>query len=116
MAMHIDFFELIKLKTDTERLAALNSVHYSDWNTVMLWAEEAADPHARAIFERKAKDLAIRENYFFSTGKSVLIAIAPYVMLLLFLLLLAMIGVFAAVAGLSEMEEMQEIGSVLGSI
>ena len=60
--------------------------------------------------------LAIRENYFFSTGKSVLIAIAPYVMLLLFLLLLAMIGVFAAVAGLSEMEEMQEIGSVLGSI
>ena len=36
--------------------------------------------------------LAIRENYFFSTGKSVLIAIAPYVMLLLFLLLLAMIG------------------------
>lgn len=61
-AMHIDFFELIKLKTDTERLAALNSVHYSDWNTVMLWAEEAADPHARAIFERKAKDLAIREK------------------------------------------------------
>ena len=60
--------------------------------------------------------LAIRENYFFSTGKSVLIAIAPYVMLLLFLLLLAMIGVFAAVAGLSEMEEMQELGSVLGSI
>lgn len=60
--------------------------------------------------------LAIRENYFFSTGKSVLIAIAPYVMILLFLLLLAMIGVFAAVAGLSEMEEMQEIGSVLGSI
>ena len=31
--------------------------------------------------------LAIRENYFFSTGKSVLIAIAPYVMILLFLLL-----------------------------
>ena len=60
--------------------------------------------------------LAIHENYFFSTGKSVLIAIAPYVMLLLFLLLLAMIGVFAAVAGLSEMEEMQELGSVLGSI
>lgn len=62
MAMHIDFFELIKLKTDTERLAALKSVHYSDWNTVMLWAEETADPHARAIFERKAKDLAIREK------------------------------------------------------
>lgn len=62
MAMHIDFFELIKLKTDAERLAALKSVHYSDWNTVMLWAEETADPHARAIFERKAKDLAIREK------------------------------------------------------
>ena len=60
--------------------------------------------------------LAIRENYFFSTGKSVLIAIAPYVMLLLFLLLFAMIVVFAAVAGLSEMEEMQELGSALGSI
>lgn len=60
--------------------------------------------------------LAISENYGFSTGKSVLVALIPLFIILLFFLCLMLLGVAAAIDGLTQMdgagimnEMMQEI-------
>lgn len=60
--------------------------------------------------------LAISENYGFSTGKSVLVALIPVLLIAVFFLCLMILGVAAAIDGISQMdgaglmnEMMQEI-------
>lgn len=61
--MYLNTLELRALQTDKERLAALPSVSCIDWDIVSLWAEQTTDSKIREIFQRKAIDLSIREEY-----------------------------------------------------
>lgn len=56
---------------------------------------------------------AIGENYRFRPGKSFLIALTPYVLLVVFLIALMAIGVAAAVEGIANMQDVQSIESVI---
>lgn len=56
---------------------------------------------------------AIGENYRFRSGKSFLIALTPYVLLVVFFIALMAIGVAAAVEGIANMQDVQSIESVI---
>lgn len=59
---------------------------------------------------------AISENYRFHFGKSVLIALTPYVLAVVFLLALMALGVMAAVEGIANMQDVQTIESVISGM
>lgn len=58
--------------------------------------------------------LAISENYRFEKGKSLAVALFPYLLIVLMLLIFFMIGVMAAVMGISTMgEDLNSLNSIL---
>ncbi len=58
--------------------------------------------------------LAISENYRFEKGKSLAVALSPYLLIVLMLLIFFMIGVMAAVMGISTMgEDLNSLNSIL---
>ncbi|MEE3452472.1 YIP1 family protein [Dialister sp.] len=59
---------------------------------------------------------AISENYNFHKGKAFLIALAPYVLTVIFLILLAALGVASALAGISGIDDLQGIESMIGQM
>lgn len=59
---------------------------------------------------------AISENYRFHFGKSVLIALTPYMLAVVFLLALMALGVMAAVEGIANMQDVQTIESVISGM
>ncbi|MGN0955325.1 YIP1 family protein [Dialister sp.] len=60
--------------------------------------------------------VAIGVNYRFRPGKSFLIALTPYVLVMIFLIALMFIGVAAAVEGIANMQDVQNIESVISQI
>ena len=59
---------------------------------------------------------AISENYRFHFEKSLLIALTPYVLAVVFLIALMALGVMAAVEGIANMQDVQSIESMLGQM
>ena len=60
--------------------------------------------------------IAISENYNFNKEKAFFIALAPYVLTVIFLILLAALGVASAVAGISGIDDLQGIESIIGKM
>ncbi len=60
--------------------------------------------------------LAIRENYGFTTGKSFVINLAPYLLALLMILLSMAVVILLAAAGISALEEAQDLEAVLNAL
>lgn len=60
--------------------------------------------------------VAIGENYRFSTGKSFLLALAPYGMFVLFVLFVSIMMVAAAAIGISSMESLNDVESMLNQL
>lgn len=56
---------------------------------------------------------AIGQNYRFRPGKSFLIALTPYILILIFFIALMALGVAAAVEGIANMQDMQSLESMI---
>lgn len=52
------------LKTDAQRLAALDSIPYMDWVVVSDWEDESTDPTNKKIFHNRAVSLYHEEEYY----------------------------------------------------
>lgn len=59
---------------------------------------------------------AISVNYQFHMGKSVVIALTPYVLAIIFFLALMAVGIMAAVEGIANIQDVQSIESMLGQM
>lgn len=60
--------------------------------------------------------VAIGQNYRFSAGKSFLVALTPYVLVVLFFLILAMLMVVAAAVGLSGVESLGDVEAMMNQL
>ena len=58
----------------------------------------------------------IGQNYRFSAGKSFLVALTPYVLVVLFFLILAMLMVVAAAVGLSSVESLGDVEAMMNQL
>ena len=56
---------------------------------------------------------AIGQNYRFRPGKSFLIALTPYILMVIFFIALMALGVAAAVEGIANMQDMQSLESMI---
>ena len=56
---------------------------------------------------------AIGQNYRFRPGKSFLIALSPYILIVIFFIALMALGVAAAVEGIANMQDMQSLESMI---
>lgn len=56
---------------------------------------------------------AIGQNYRFRPGKSFLIALTPYILIVIFFIALMVLGVAAAVEGIANMQDMQSLESMI---
>lgn len=56
---------------------------------------------------------AIGQNYRFRPGKSFLIALTPYILIVIFFITLMALGVAAAVEGIANMQDMQSLESMI---
>lgn len=56
---------------------------------------------------------AIGQNYRFRPGKSFLIALTPYLLIVIFFIALMALGVAAAVEGIANMQDMQSLESMI---
>ena len=56
---------------------------------------------------------AIGQNYRFRPGKSFLIALTPYILIVIFFIALMALGVAAAVEGVANMQDMQSLESMI---
>lgn len=56
---------------------------------------------------------AIGQNYRFRPGKSFLIALTPYILIVIFFIALVALGVAAAVEGIANMQDMQSLESMI---
>lgn len=56
---------------------------------------------------------AIGQNYRFRLGKSFLIALTPYILIVIFFIALMALGVAAAVEGIANMQDMQSLESMI---
>lgn len=56
---------------------------------------------------------AIGQNYRFRSGKSFLIALTPYILIVIFFIALMALGVAAAVEGIANMQDMQSLESMI---
>ena len=56
---------------------------------------------------------AIEQNYRFRPGKSFLIALTPYILIVIFFIALMALGVAAAVEGIANMQDMQSLESMI---
>lgn len=56
---------------------------------------------------------AIGQNYRFRPGKSFLIALTPYILIVIFFIALMALGVAAAVEGIANMQDMQNLESMI---
>lgn len=56
---------------------------------------------------------AIGQNYRFRPGKSFLIALTPYILIVIFFIALMSLGVAAAVEGIANMQDMQSLESMI---
>lgn len=56
---------------------------------------------------------AIGQNYRFRPGKSFLIALTPYILIVIFFIALMALGVAAAVEGIANMQDMQSLESMI---
>ena len=56
---------------------------------------------------------AIGQNYWFRPGKSFLIALTPYILIVIFFIALMALGVAAAVEGIANMQDMQSLESMI---
>lgn len=56
---------------------------------------------------------AIGQNYRFRPGKSFLIALIPYILIVIFFIALMALGVAAAVEGIANMQDMQSLESMI---
>lgn len=59
---------------------------------------------------------AIRQNYRFRPGKSFLIALTPYILIVIFFISLMALGVAAAVEGIANMQDMQSLESMINQM
>lgn len=59
---------------------------------------------------------AIGQNYRFRPGKSFLIALTPYILIVIFFIALMALGVAAAVEGIANMQDMQSLESMINQI
>lgn len=57
--------------------------------------------------------MAIGQNYRFRPGKSFLIALTPYILIVIFFIALMALGVAAAVEGIANMQDMQSLESMI---
>ena len=60
--------------------------------------------------------LAISTNYRFGTGKSFLLALAPYLLVGFFFIILAILMVLAAAIGISSMESLSDMEAMMNQI
>lgn len=60
--------------------------------------------------------IAISENYAFSTGKAVVVALMPWLIGAALFLVLLLAGITAAVSGLSQMEDLGTLGNMMEQI
>lgn len=60
--------------------------------------------------------IAISENYRFHMGKSFVVALAPYGLMVFFFLILAIMMVVAAAIGISDMDSMTEVESIMNQL
>lgn len=56
---------------------------------------------------------AIGQNYRFRPGKSFLVALTPYILIVIFFIALMALGVAAAVEGIANMQDMQSLESMI---
>lgn len=59
---------------------------------------------------------AIGQNYRFRSGKSFLIALTPYILIVIFFIALMALGVAAAVEGIANMQDMQSLESMINQM
>lgn len=59
---------------------------------------------------------AIGQNYRFRPGKSFLIALTPYILIVVFFIALMALGVAAAVEGITNMQDMQSLESMINQM
>lgn len=59
---------------------------------------------------------AIGQNYRFRPGKSFLIALTPYILIVIFFIALMVLGVAAAVEGIANMQDMQSLESMINQM
>lgn len=59
---------------------------------------------------------AIGQNYRFRLGKSFLIALTPYILIVIFFIALMALGVAAAVEGIANMQDMQSLESMINQM
>lgn len=59
---------------------------------------------------------AIEQNYRFRPGKSFLIALTPYILIVIFFIALMALGVAAAVEGIANMQDMQSLESMINQM
>lgn len=59
---------------------------------------------------------AIGQNYRFRPGKSCLIALTPYILIVIFFIALMALGVAAAVEGIANMQDMQSLESMINQM
>lgn len=59
---------------------------------------------------------AIGQNYRFRPGKSFLIALTPYILIVIFFIALMALGVVAAVEGIANMQDMQSLESMINQM
>lgn len=59
---------------------------------------------------------AIGQNYRFRPGKSFLIALTPYILIVIFFIALMALGVAAAVEGIANMQDMQSLESIINQM
>lgn len=59
---------------------------------------------------------AIGQNYRFCPGKSFLIALTPYILIVIFFIALMALGVAAAVEGIANMQDMQSLESMINQM
>lgn len=59
---------------------------------------------------------AIGQNYRFRPGKSFLIALTPYILIVIFFIALMALGVAAAVEGIADMQDMQSLESMINQM
>lgn len=59
---------------------------------------------------------AIGQNYRFRPGKSFLIALTPYILMVIFFIALMALGVAAAVEGIANMQDVQSLESVINQM
>lgn len=60
--------------------------------------------------------MAIGQNYRFRPGKSFLIALTPYILIVIFFIALMALGVAAAVEGIANMQDMQSLESMINQM